>query len=140
MMHENMGPGVSHDEAEAAAWYAKAATQGHGGAMFFLGIQYWAGRGVPQDFVEAYKWLDLSATYSKSPQSRKQAADARDSVARAKAMSPQRVALGQAQARAWREQFERRQEVGRRSSPSQLGLDRVARRPCHPPLISSLSL
>ena len=110
VLHENQGFGVPHDEAQAAVWYGKAAKLGHSSSMFFLGIQYWAGRGVPQDFVEAYKWLHLSATYAASAEAKKRAADARDLVARARTMSPERIAEGQARARAWQSAFEKQKK------------------------------
>jgi hypothetical protein len=65
---------------------------------------------VPQDFVEAYNWLHLSATYAVSAEAKKQAADARDLVARARTMSPQRIAEGQARAREWQAAFEKQKK------------------------------
>ena len=41
---------------EAAFLFRKAAEQGDGDAQFNLGLMYAKGKGVPQDYVEAYKW------------------------------------------------------------------------------------
>ena len=40
--------------------YHQAAEQGFDNAQFELGLLYYHGRGVPQDYVEAYKWLWLA--------------------------------------------------------------------------------
>ena len=50
------GRGVTQDDAEAVAWYRKAAAQGHAAAQFFLGVMYADGHGVPQDDAEAVAW------------------------------------------------------------------------------------
>jgi TPR repeat protein len=46
---------------EACRWLRAAADQGIETAQFKLGTAYALGNGVPQDFVEAYKWLNLAA-------------------------------------------------------------------------------
>ncbi len=46
---------------EAVKWYTKAAQQGDADAQCRLGLMYANGRGVPQDYVQAYKWLNLAA-------------------------------------------------------------------------------
>ena len=45
-------------------WYRKAAEQGLLKAQYALGVLYQDGLGVPQDFVEAHKWLNLAASRS----------------------------------------------------------------------------
>jgi S1-C subfamily serine protease len=55
-MHSQWGAGI-----EAANWFLRAATQGDKHAQYFLGQAYKDGFGVPQDYVEAYKWFNLSA-------------------------------------------------------------------------------
>jgi len=47
-LHE-AGTGVPRDEAAAAAWYARAAAQGHVEAYVHLGRLHELGRGVPRD-------------------------------------------------------------------------------------------
>jgi uncharacterized protein len=37
-----------------------AADQGQANAQCFLGLMYFEGRGVPQDYVSAYMWLNLA--------------------------------------------------------------------------------
>jgi S1-C subfamily serine protease len=46
--------------AEATRWIRKAAEQGYMRAEMILGTFYAEGSGVPQDYVEAYKWFNLS--------------------------------------------------------------------------------
>lgn len=113
-LHENDGRGVPHDVSKAALWYSKAAKLGNGTAMFFLGTLYWGGRGVRQDMVEAYKWLDLATVYSNSEDGRKRAAASRDSLGRSKAMSTERVAEAKAQSMEWQRAFDGRATPGSR--------------------------
>jgi hypothetical protein len=46
---------------QAVKWYRSAATQGHACAQLALAGCYFRGLGVTKDYVEAYKWLSLSA-------------------------------------------------------------------------------
>ena len=43
-----------------AAWFQRAAEQKYVPALSALGSQYWAGRGVRQDYNKAYFWYDLA--------------------------------------------------------------------------------
>jgi TPR repeat protein len=52
--------GVRKDDIAAARWLRRAADQNHSGAQSILGFFYANGVGVPQDYVEAYKWEYLS--------------------------------------------------------------------------------
>ena len=36
-----------------------AAEQGYAIAQFFFGLMYANGQGVPQDYVQAHKWINL---------------------------------------------------------------------------------
>jgi uncharacterized protein len=45
----------------AAKWYRRAAEQGNSLAQNHLGSMYADGRGVPQDYAEAYFWLSLAS-------------------------------------------------------------------------------
>lgn len=54
------GAGVRRDLGTAAAWYERAAAQGHAGAQFALGMLYYNGAGdgsVPRDPERAIRWL-----------------------------------------------------------------------------------
>ena len=55
------GEGVPVDYAQAAAWYLKAATQGHPMAQFDLGLMYGQGQGVVRDDAKALLWLHNAA-------------------------------------------------------------------------------
>lgn len=81
--------------AEALTQWQTAARGGDAHAMLALGRAYVKGLGVPQDYVEAHKWLNLAAARGNA-----EAADERDALA-AK-MTSQQVATAQEQARAWR--------------------------------------
>ncbi len=82
------------DHNEAARWYRRAAEQGHAGGQLSLGNMYKRGQGVPQDNVQAYKWLDLAGSRIVS------AFLNRDRVA-AK-MTPAQIAEAQKLAREWK--------------------------------------
>ncbi len=45
---------------QAAGWYRKAADQGYPKAQYSLGISYCWHEGVPQDYQQAYFWIDLA--------------------------------------------------------------------------------
>ena len=55
------GRGVAQDEAQATAWYRKAAAQGHSDAQFCLGVKYQNGLGLPKDDVQAVLWYCRAA-------------------------------------------------------------------------------
>jgi len=54
--------GCPRDMVQAATWYRRAAEQGDVTAQGILGVLYSYGQGVPQDYVEAYFWLDVAAS------------------------------------------------------------------------------
>jgi len=85
------GQGVPQDDAQAVAWFQKAAAQGDADAQNNLGVMYGNGRGVPQNYEEAYVWFSLAAA-----QGHENAAKNRDIAARR--LTP--AALSRAQARA----------------------------------------
>jgi hypothetical protein len=66
IQYEN-GQGVVKNEGEAARWYGKAVSQGHGRAMVFLADLYVRGKGAPQD-VEKAKALYAQATEISNPE------------------------------------------------------------------------
>ena len=63
---------------------------------------YSTGRGVPQDFVEAHKWLNLAAATHTDKLQRDQAVKARDIVAAD--MTPAQIAEAQKLASEWKKQ------------------------------------
>jgi len=58
------------------------------------------GRGVPKDYVEAYKWFALAATKSSPGKTRDNAIKGRDAVA--SEMTQAQIAEGQKLAREWK--------------------------------------
>jgi len=49
--------GFTHDPAQSAQWFARAAAQGHAGAETVLGYHYEQGHGVPKDYRLAVQWI-----------------------------------------------------------------------------------
>ena len=72
--------GVPQDYEEAVRWYLRAAEQGDVEAQVNIGIMYFEGRGVVQDYVQAHKWTNLAAS-RQTGEERKMSADARDALA-----------------------------------------------------------
>lgn len=48
---------------KAAQWYKKAGLAGLSTAMYNLGVLYFNGQGVPQDYATAYQWFQSSAKH-----------------------------------------------------------------------------
>lgn len=63
---------------------------------------YAGGLGVPQDYVEAHKWLNLAAATFTEKEGRDEAVQARDRVAAR--MTPAQIAEAQKLAREWKKQ------------------------------------
>jgi TPR repeat protein len=55
------GQGVPQSDAEAVAWYHKAAEQGQAAGQAYLGYMYQRGKGVPQSDTEAVAWYRKAA-------------------------------------------------------------------------------
>ena len=53
---------VPQDYPTSVEWYRLAAEQGRAEAQFQLGAAYLLGRGVPEDPIQAHKWLNLAAS------------------------------------------------------------------------------
>lgn len=54
------GDGVRQSDVEAIEWFRRAAEQKYVPALSALGLQYWSGRGVKQDYNKAYFWYDVA--------------------------------------------------------------------------------
>jgi TonB family protein len=89
---------------------AVLADQGNLGAQANLGSMYAEGRGVAQDYVQAYKWLHLAITGAvddRVPYRQSQTAvDARKAIAGK--MTPQQVDEAEQLAKEWEEEYEKR--------------------------------
>lgn len=72
--------------------WRELAQRGDAGAQYKLGVLYANGRGAPQDFVEAYKWLNIAGAAGDE-----KAVAGREAVTRR--MSPAQIAEGQRLAR-----------------------------------------
>lgn len=51
---------ILKDYQEAAKLWRKAAEQGHAESQYFLGELYYQGKGVEQDYTNAYMWVFIS--------------------------------------------------------------------------------
>mgnify|MGYP006177725891 CR=1 FL=1 len=60
------GIGVQKDQAQAAAWYRKAAEQGYAPAQTMLGVMYFSGVGVPKDVDVGASWYCAAAAQGDS--------------------------------------------------------------------------
>ncbi len=74
-------------------------------AQHNLGLMYGSGTGVPKDYVEAHKWLNVAAAHADA-ENQKKWADARDSLE--EVMTPQQVADAQKLTREWQAAFDKR--------------------------------
>jgi TPR repeat protein len=91
---------ATRDYSEALKWFQKAADQGDTSAQLRTGLMFATGEGVPQDYVQAHKWLNLAAARERVNELRNYAANSRDLVA--KQMTPAQVAEAQKLAREWK--------------------------------------
>ena len=98
--------GVPQNDAQAVAWYRKAADQGLATAQYNLGTMYSTGRGVPQNYVEAHKWRNLAASGATGDEQKEYAAT-RDQMA--EALTSAQLAEAQKRAADWQAAFEKRQ-------------------------------
>jgi len=96
------------DYTQAVKWWQKAAEQGDAAGQQLLGVAYYKGAGVPQDYVEAHKWANLAAGRA-TGETRETSAKQRDLVAAE--LTPAQIAEAQKLAREWQEQFEKRKAV-----------------------------
>lgn len=103
-MHAS-GEGVAKDDAQAAAWYRKAADQGDARAQFSLGWMYSLGQGVPKDVAAALMWCGLAAIRATGKDQKTYAAG-RDFIARTS--TADQVAEAQRLVKAWQVAFETR--------------------------------
>lgn len=93
-------PGITGDLAEAVTWYRRAADQGDFDALVALSIAYSEGIGVPQDYVEAYKLLNVAAPRTNYADLRNDIIKRRNELA--EKMTQTQIAEGQRLAREWK--------------------------------------
>lgn len=93
-------PGITGNLAEAISWYRRAADQGDFDSLVTMATAYSEGIGVPQDYVEAHKLLNVAAPKVKYADMRNDIMKRRDELA-AK-MTPSQIAEAQRLAREWK--------------------------------------
>jgi hypothetical protein len=89
--HRAANPYDPRPDSEILSWAKATAMQGDTSAEGSLGIMYWTGKGVPQDYVEAYKWLNLALV--QSGQFDQYETDVRNRIAQQ--MTPEQIAEAQ---------------------------------------------
>ena len=90
----------SEDYATALAKLTKAAEPGNADAQTLLASMYRKGLGVPQDFVQAYKWFNIAASTETDKEERDRSVRNRDLVSGK--MTPNQIAEAQRLAREWK--------------------------------------
>jgi hypothetical protein len=91
--------GLKKDYVEAQHWYREAAEQGDPFAQASLALLYRFGKGVPQDYVQAYMWFQLSVDRLTGPD-RDSIVELRDAAA--SHMTPQQIEQARTLARDWK--------------------------------------
>ena len=97
--------GLKKDFAQASNWYRLAADQGDPFAQASLGLLYRFGKGVQRDLVQAYLWLELSASHTAGADS-ESIAEYRDAAAAQ--MTPAQISEAKRLARDWKPKPEAR--------------------------------
>ena len=90
----------SNDYGTAFAKFKKAAEGGNADAQVRLALMYAVGHGVPQDFVQAYKWFNIAASTDTDKEERDQFVRNRDLVSGK--MTPNQIAEAHRLAREWK--------------------------------------
>jgi uncharacterized protein len=93
---------VTADPVKGQEWWLKAANKGDSRSQAMIGKRRATGEGLPQDYVQAYKWLTLATTgaaagYEKA--AREEAVALRNTIT-AK-MTPLQISDAQKQIREW---------------------------------------
>jgi TPR repeat protein len=91
--------GRKKDFLQAEHWYRLSAEHGNPFAQASLGILYRFGKGVHQDYVEAYKWFSIAAAGMQGSD-RDSVAEMRDFAA--KRMTPQQIEEARQRASSWK--------------------------------------
>jgi TPR repeat protein len=99
------GQGVPQNYATAVYWYRRASEQGDPDGQYLLGDCLNLAKGTPLDLVEAYMWMDISASRTADPNERDHRVRMRDAIA--SKLSRQALALAQDRALAWQLKPER---------------------------------
>ena len=94
-----LGYYATQDYAEAVKWYRKAAERGDVTAQYNLGLMYYKGEGILQDFVSAHMCLNIASLASEK-KDRNKAIRSRNSLT--SKMTPAQIAKAQRMALEWK--------------------------------------
>jgi hypothetical protein len=83
-------------------WWHKAAEQGDAKSQESLGLSYSGGFGVPQDYAEAYFWLDIAAAGNIADKMRRDVVKYQDDAA--SRLTPADLSQVRERARKWFEE------------------------------------
>jgi uncharacterized protein len=98
-MYESGRSGRKRDYSQAEHWHRKAAEQGDPYAQASLGILLRFGKGVAQNYVEAYKWLQLAVSQTSGGE-QESILELRDSTAAR--MTPEQITEAKRLATEWK--------------------------------------
>jgi hypothetical protein len=104
MMYTNGEGDWQDDYAQKTLCYRKAAEQGDARAQFNLGVLYYMGNGVAQDFAKAYFWFNLATAAEQDASLMEQSTKYRATRCRGEAAShlaPADLSREQERARKW---------------------------------------
>ena len=99
MSKESGSGGLKKHYVEEQHWYREAAEQGDPFSQASLALLYRFGKGVPQDYVQAYMWFQLSVDRRTGPD-RDSIVELRDAAA--SRMTPQQIEEARHLAREWK--------------------------------------
>ncbi len=111
-------PDVEKDLTQAAKWYLRAARQGAASSQKAIGKMYAEGEGVPQDFIEAYKWLNIAAASPDKPLFKEWTSVAEDARAARNKLAQQMTSEQIAEAQRVAREFKPRKESSSTNSAS----------------------
>lgn len=110
-----------NEKAEAVKWYRRAAEQGNFISQFNLGWYYMKGEGVPEDDIEALKWLNIAAAHANGFE---EMAKRRDSLVQS--MSRAEIVEAQRRASAFVARKELPKDLSDSNLPTQAGFEQKA--------------
>ena len=97
---------MNRDRVAAFHAFQRAASSGHAGAAFALGVQYRDGTAGRSDLVESYKWFTIAfERWSPGSAAEGQEVYRRSRDEAARRLSPGQLAEGQVAVREWFQEF-----------------------------------
>ena len=92
-LYEEGGSGINQNQLMSTLWYLKAAKNGHPLAALEMSSRYFNGKGVPDNYIEAYTFLLLYKSSKNSEQSDTEEQELQQALA--KLLTPEQIAVAQ---------------------------------------------